>query len=107
MDANGCQLMDAKQKPNENASDYAILVDNLCTRLNSQMSDKERLRFIRRGLLPLILTNVNLHNPITLAQLKELLSKVDEATMLNNFRETRQKETSPQEESVFAQHTRY
>lgn len=100
------QLMDAKQSNYENAYDYAIRVDNLCTRLDRKMSDMERLRFIRRGLLPSILTNVNLHNPTTLAQLKELLSKVDEANMLNKFRENRQNERPLQEENVFTQQLR-
>lgn len=69
------KLWHTKQKKEESCYAFAVRVDNLCKK------DKKCINYIKRGLKPAVLTNLNLHNPETLSKLMELL-KADESTML-------------------------
>jgi len=84
-DAIEYRLMGRKQGPTEPCYEYLISIENLCNRVDKDMSDKRRIKYALRGLRADVLNTVNTHNPSTVKELAALLSKCDESTLLTSY----------------------
>jgi hypothetical protein len=84
-DAVEFKLMSMKQGQDETCYQFLIKIENLCNRLDLEMPDSRRIKYVLRGLREEVLKSINPPAPATVAELPNFLTKYDETTILASF----------------------
>lgn len=59
------KLLARKMEPQEDIGLYAVDISNLCKRVNPKMSESEKIRHLKKGMLPSMITKLNEKMPKT------------------------------------------
>jgi len=71
------KLLTRKQKPRESCLEYFFAMENMANKVNEDMPDQTRVKYIIRGLLPKFRKLVFMHNPNSTETLQTLLEKAE------------------------------
>jgi len=71
------KLLTRKQKPKESCLEYFFAMENIANKVNEDMPDSTRVKYIIRGLLPKYRKLVFMHNPDSTEILQTLLEKAE------------------------------
>jgi len=82
------KILTMRQSKDENCSEFLIKMENLCNRLNHNMSEARRIKLCIRGLHKEAIQAVNMQNPKTYSDLANLLAKYDETYIIAGNAET-------------------